>query len=83
MSARPSAGPAATVVVRAERTVGALIVGVSYIDTTPYLPEEFAKGRARFGGVDARWMGAASSCAASGSAAGRSTARPPPAATST
>lgn len=46
------------VVVRAERTVGALIVGASYIDTTPYLPEEFAKGRARFGGVDGRWMGA-------------------------
>ena len=35
-----------------------LIVGVSFIDTTPYLPEEFATGRARFGGVDARWMGA-------------------------
>jgi hypothetical protein len=45
-------------VVRAERTTGALIVGVSYIDTTPYLPEAFASGRARFGGVDARWMSA-------------------------
>ncbi len=47
----------ADMVVRAEHTAGSLIVGVSYIDTTPYLPEEFATGRARFGGVDARWMG--------------------------
>ena len=44
-------------VVRAEGTAGALIVGVSFIDTTPYLPAMFASGRARFGGVDARWMG--------------------------
>ena len=43
-------------VVRAEGAVGALIVGASYIDTTPYMPARFAKGRARFGGVDARWM---------------------------
>lgn len=46
----------ADVVVRAERTVGPLIVGASYLDTTPYLPREFATGRARFGGLDARWM---------------------------
>jgi hypothetical protein len=45
-------------VARAEMVGGALILGVSFIDTTPYLPETFAKGRARFGGVDARWMGA-------------------------
>ena len=44
-------------VVRAEGHAGSLIVGVSYLDTTPYLPEHWAKGRARFGGVDARWMG--------------------------
>ncbi|MBK5296367.1 MAG: hypothetical protein JJE40_04350 [Vicinamibacteria bacterium] len=44
-------------VVRAEGTAGSLIVGVSFIDTTPYLPARFATGRARFGGVDARWMG--------------------------
>lgn len=44
-------------VLRAEGTTGSLIVGVSFIDTTPYLPELFAHGRARFGGVDARWMG--------------------------
>jgi hypothetical protein len=44
-------------VVRAEGTAGSLIVGVSFIDTTPYMPERWAKGRARFGGVDARWMG--------------------------
>ena len=48
----------ADLVLRAEHTAGSLIVGVSYIDTTPYLPEEFATGRARFGGIDARWMGA-------------------------
>jgi len=43
-------------VVRAAGAAGALIVGASVIDTTPYLPERFARGRARFGGVDARWM---------------------------
>lgn len=46
----------ADVVVRAEHTMGSLIIGASYVDTTPYLPSEFATGRARFGGVDARWM---------------------------
>jgi hypothetical protein len=45
-------------VVRAEGAAGALIVGVSFIDTTPYLPATFATGRARFAGIDARWMGA-------------------------
>lgn len=44
-------------VVRAEGAAGSLIVGVSFIDTTPYLPKRWATGRARFGGVDARWMG--------------------------
>jgi hypothetical protein len=44
-------------VVRAEGIAGSLIVGVSFIDTTPYMPAQWAKGRARFGGVDARWMG--------------------------
>ncbi len=44
-------------VVRAEGATGSLIVGLSVIDTTPYLPRLFAKGRARFAGVDARWMG--------------------------
>lgn len=43
-------------VARAEGTAGALIVGASMIDTTPYMPERFARGRARFAGVDARWM---------------------------
>ncbi|MGE0462529.1 MAG: hypothetical protein AB7Q16_14270 [Vicinamibacterales bacterium] len=43
-------------VARAEAAAGALIVGASVIDTTPYLPERFARGRARFAGVDARWM---------------------------
>jgi hypothetical protein len=49
--------PGVGTVARAEGSAGSLIVGVSYIDTTPYLPAEFATGRARFGGVDARWMG--------------------------
>ena len=43
-------------VVRADGSAGAFIVGASFIDTTPYMPERFAKGRARFGGVDMRWM---------------------------
>jgi hypothetical protein len=45
-----------TSVVRAQAAVGAWILGASYIDTTPYMPERFAKGRARFGGADVRWM---------------------------
>jgi hypothetical protein len=49
--------PGVDTVLRAEGTAGSLIVGASFIDTTPYMPERFAAGRARFGGVDARWMG--------------------------
>ncbi|MDH4065662.1 MAG: hypothetical protein OEW19_14795 [Acidobacteriota bacterium] len=45
-----------TGVVRTEAAAGPLIVGASFLDTTPYLPAGFARGRARFGGVDARWM---------------------------
>ncbi|MEZ5288247.1 MAG: hypothetical protein R2712_26295 [Vicinamibacterales bacterium] len=41
---------------RAQAAAGALIVGASYVDTTPYLPSSFAIGRARFAGADARWM---------------------------
>lgn len=41
---------------RAELAGRGLVVGVSAIDTTPYLPATFAKGRARYTGVDARWM---------------------------
>jgi hypothetical protein len=41
---------------RVEAVAGPLIVGVSYIDTTPYLPERFALGRTRFGGIDVRWF---------------------------
>jgi hypothetical protein len=43
-------------VLRAQAVAGAFVVGVSFIDTMPYLPETFASGRARFGGVDVRWM---------------------------
>ena len=43
-------------VVRAQAVAGAFVVGASFIDTTPYMPERFAAGRARFGGVDVRWM---------------------------
>lgn len=45
-----------TTAVRAEAVAGPLIVGASVLDTMPYLPERFARGRARFGGLDARWM---------------------------
>jgi hypothetical protein len=43
-------------VARAQAAAGALIAGVSFIDTIPYMPERFARGRARFWGVDGRWM---------------------------
>jgi hypothetical protein len=43
-------------VIRFQHYAGPLIVGVSYIDTSPYQPRRFAHGRTRFGGVDARWM---------------------------
>lgn len=48
--------PGASAVVRGQAAVGTWIVGASYIDTTPYLPARFAAGRARYGGVDVRWM---------------------------
>ncbi|MGE0360952.1 MAG: hypothetical protein AB7H93_14450 [Vicinamibacterales bacterium] len=43
-------------VARAEVARGGLIVGASYLDTMPDMPARFAHGRARFGGVDLRWM---------------------------
>jgi len=43
-------------VVRGQTAFGSAIVGVSYIDTKPYMPATFAFGRATFTGVDARWM---------------------------
>jgi len=45
-----------TGVFRAQAAVGSFVIGSSYIDTTPYLPDTFATGRSRFGGVDVRWM---------------------------
>ena len=41
---------------RAQGTLPALIVGVSYIETRPYQPAIFAQGRTKFAGVDVRWM---------------------------
>ncbi|MGE0814669.1 MAG: hypothetical protein AB7O28_14795 [Vicinamibacterales bacterium] len=41
---------------RVEATIGPAIVGVSRVDTTPHLPESFARGRARFTGLDLRAM---------------------------
>lgn len=41
---------------RIQASADSLIVGASYIDTNPYNPRRFASGRARFSGVDARWM---------------------------
>ncbi len=43
-------------VVRGQFAHGPVVVGVSYLNTTPDMPERFARGRARFGGLDARWM---------------------------
>jgi hypothetical protein len=43
-------------VVRAQRHAGPFIVGANYITTNPYQSPRFARGRARFGGVDVRWM---------------------------
>ena len=43
-------------VVHGQAAFGPVIVGLSYIRTSPNLPAEFAPGRAEFGGLDARWM---------------------------
>lgn len=43
-------------VVRAEGVVQTLVVGASYLNTSPYLRKSFVTGRTRFGGIDARWM---------------------------
>jgi hypothetical protein len=43
-------------VVRGQGAVGPMIVGLSYITTSPNLPASFAHGHAVFTGVDARWM---------------------------
>jgi len=43
-------------VVRGQGAVGPMIVGISYIRTSPNLPASFARGHAMFSGVDARWM---------------------------
>ena len=43
-------------VMRGQFAHGPVVVGVSYLNTTPDMPARFAQGRARFGGLDARWM---------------------------
>lgn len=48
--------PGTTRTGRAEVAGRGLVIGLSAIDTTPYLPATFAKGRARYTGVDLRWM---------------------------
>lgn len=48
--------PGWTTVLRAQGAAGPLVIGASVIDTMPYLPATFARGRSRFGGLDARWM---------------------------
>lgn len=48
--------PGTTWTGRAELAGRGVVLGVSAIDTTPYLPERFARGRARYTGVDLRWM---------------------------
>ncbi len=48
--------PGTDVVVRAQGFYGPLVVGVSHIDTQPYLPDTFAFGKNVFTGFDVRWM---------------------------
>jgi len=48
--------PGVDTVVRVEGSTDSMIVGYSFIDTTPFEPAEWAFGRARFNGIDARWM---------------------------
>jgi hypothetical protein len=48
--------PGLSTVTRVEAAFPNLIVGGSFINTTPYLPASFARGAARFGGLDVRWM---------------------------
>lgn len=48
--------PGMNYVARVQAAAGDVIIGTSYIETNPYNPRRFAHGRARFGGIDARWM---------------------------
>ena len=48
--------PGTDAVARGEVAVHTLVVGASYLDTKPDQPARWAQGRARFGGVDGRWM---------------------------
>ena len=43
-------------VIRGQGAFGSLIVGVSYVNTEPYQPADFAYGRAVFVGTDVRFM---------------------------
>jgi hypothetical protein len=43
-------------IVRVQGSYRSLIVGLSHISTNPFQPIRFARGRAAFTGVDARWM---------------------------
>jgi hypothetical protein len=43
-------------VVRIQAAYHSLILGVSHISTRPYQSPQFARGGARFAGLDARWM---------------------------
>ena len=46
----------ADALVRVQGYAGRFIVGVSHMRTSPVEPAEIAPGRARFTGIDARWM---------------------------
>lgn len=48
--------PGVSTSARVQASLGPVIAGASVLDTPPYLPARFALGRARFAGVDARWM---------------------------
>jgi hypothetical protein len=48
--------PGVDTVMRIQSFVGPFIAGVSRTQTSPYLPESFARGKSVFTGVDLRWM---------------------------
>ena len=58
--------PGVDTLLRVQSNVGPLILGASHLDSNPYLPEQFAKGRMSFTGVDVRWMRTGYSCAGNG-----------------
>jgi hypothetical protein len=61
-------------VVRVQSYLRSVIVGVSHINSEPYLPRAAAPGRLTFTGIDAAGCTRASSCVGNGSSGSRGTA---------